>query len=151
LARGNPSIRRSITLFFGLISFGLCFWQMASFSAAFASFEYYVPPDYFHNVGDSNPEQVMRDMQRIRDFEQSMRVAVDDLIVRLLLPPQSDYPDSSCYTEVALCETLKTMQETAVSWSSYGLRLLASVPSGLLSAGLVWLVTRKANPAYNRP
>ena len=140
-ARGSPSLRRSMILILGLFSFGLCFWQMAGFTAAFASFEYYVPPDYFHNVGDNNPETVARDMQRIHDFDRSMRVAVDDLTVRLLLPPLPSYPDSSCYSEAAPCDTLKTMQTTTVSWSSYLSRLIASGLSGLLSAGFVWLVT----------
>lgn len=143
--RANASMRWRVTLLFGLISFGLCFWQMAYFTAGIASFEYYVPPDYFHHVGDNDPEHVARDMQRIHDFGQSMRVAVDDLTVRLLLPPQAVYSDSPCYTEQELCERLKAMQATTVSWSSYLLRLFGSGFSGLLSGGLVWLLTRKPN------
>jgi hypothetical protein len=83
--------------------------------------------------------------QRIHDFDQSMQVAVDDLTLRLLMPPQVAYPDSPCYTERELCESLKAMQETTIRWSSFLVRLLGSGLSGMLSGGLVWLVTRKAS------
>jgi hypothetical protein len=142
LMRGNASLRRGMILILGLLSFGLCFWQLASLTAGIASFEYYVPPDYFHHVGETDPEVVARDMQRIQDFERSMQVTVDDLTLRLLLSPQPAYPDSLCYTEEALCDTLKAMQDTTVRESSYLLRLLVSGVSGFLSAGFAWLVTR---------